>query len=364
MIVVSKIRWAINYLGWLYKYIRLSLGGNLLRDIKILSIEFSSVCNLRCKYCFIDQLDRDKFLDITIYEKLIKEIAENSKFKIKTMEWPISGEFLVYPKWREVIKITRQYMDRYPKFQPHIILNDNLMLMDEEKIDYILKSGVLKQIICSIDGHDAETFENMRPPAKFNRMKDNFNILVQKNNQLKDPVFIQINNGRDEHSSRVPFNRDMVDIFNQGDDVTFWYPKFWNESFNKKEKNFYPAKGFCTFVFNNVSLSANGHISKCCMDLKGSTVYADLSKHTLEEIWHSRSRKQFLGLMFKNRRDQIQGCSTCSITKTNNDNRFNNVSRIVKRNIVLPFKRKSYMTNVKLEETDLKSGKFISSVTS
>jgi radical SAM protein with 4Fe4S-binding SPASM domain len=124
--------------------------------------------------------------------------------------------------------------------------------------------------------------------------------------------------------------------------VTFWHPEYWNESFNKKAKQFYPAKGFCTFVFNNVTLSANGHISKCCMDLKGATVYADLSKNTLEEIWHSKARKQFLAMMFKNNRKNIQGCNTCSITRTNNDNRYTNIASVLKRQFILPVKRKSY----------------------
>ena len=134
----------------------------------------------------------------------------------------------------------------------------------------------------------------------------------------------------------------MVEIFEEGHDVTFWSPKFWNESFNKKDKQFFPAKGFCTFVFNNVTLSSNGHVSKCCMDLKGATVYADLAQYSLQEIWHSTLRKQFLDLMFKNKRDLIKGCQTCSITNTNNDNRFNNSIRILKRIFLLPSKRKKY----------------------
>ena len=116
-----------------------------------------------------------------------------------------------------------------------------------------------------------------------------------------------------------------------GDSVTFWRPKYWNDSFNKKDKKFYPAKGFCSFVFNNVTLASSGKISKCCMDLRGATVYADLNTHTLEEIWNSQMRRQFLGLMFANKRKDIKGCATCSITYTNNDNRYTNWMKRVRR---------------------------------
>jgi|GEM_PF-1335683 len=336
---INKVRWFFNYTSWLLKYVKRNLGFNTLRDIKILSIEFSSICNLRCKYCFIEKLERPKFLDIKIYEKLIKEVAENSRYKIRTIEWPVSGEFFVYPEYKQAIEITKKYMRANPHFRPHIILNENFMLFDEEKIEFILQSGIVKQIICSIDGHDAKSFEEMRPPAKFDVVLRNFRTLVRRNREFGHPIFIQINNGRDENSPGREFSEEMKEIFRESNDLTFWRPKFWNESFNKKEKHFYPANGFCTFVFNSVTLSASGFISKCCMDLKGTTAYADLRQNTLEEIWRSTIRKQFLTLMFKNQRKAIDGCKTCSITNTNNDNRYNNFYRIVKRKLFLPMMR-------------------------
>ena len=330
---IQKVMWLGNYPVWLYKYARLRMGLNTLKDIEILSVEFSSVCNLRCKYCFIDQLDRERFLDIAVYEKLIREIASNPKYKLKVMEWPISGEFFVYPKYKEAIEITRRYMQQYPNFRPHVILNENLALLNEEKIELLLTSGVLKQIICSVDGHDAATFEDMRPPAKFDRVLSNMRLLVRRNQELGNPVFVQVNNGRDDRSDGKPLSPEMQEIFNMGDSVTFWRPKYWNDSFNKKDRKFYPAKGFCSFVFNNVTLASSGKISKCCMDLRGATVYCDLRTHTLQEIWTSNVRRQFLDLMFRNQRGQIKGCDTCSITYTDNDNRYNNPLRVLKRKL-------------------------------
>jgi len=163
------------------------MGFNTLKDIKILSVEFSSVCNLRCKYCFIEQIDRSRFLDIGLYEKLIKEVAENPKYRIKVLEWPISGEFFVYKDYAKVIEITKKYWNANPHFRPHIILNVNLVLFDDERIDLVLNSGIVRQIICSIDGHDANTFEEMRPPAKFDKVRENFNTLIRKNKKLENP---------------------------------------------------------------------------------------------------------------------------------------------------------------------------------
>lgn len=323
--------WAGYYGVWLLRYLRLKLGFNTLGDIKILSVEFSSVCNLRCKYCFLEKLERPKTLDIKIYEKLIKEIAENPQYRIKVMDWPISGEFFVYPEFEKVIAITRQYMNEHPHFRPHVILNDNLVLMDERRADLILTSGVVRQLICSIDGHDGLTFEDMRPPAKFPVMLKNMRYLLKRNKELGHPVFIQINNGRDDRSQGKALCEEFKELFGEADYVTFWRPEYWNESFNKPQKVYKPAKSFCSFVFNNVTLSSSGFISKCCMDLKGATEYGDLKNNTLAQIWHSASRRHFLDLMFHNKRSELKGCGTCSITNTNNDNRYTSLIRKFKR---------------------------------
>ena len=321
---------------WWMQYLKLRCGFNALRDIKVLSIEFSSVCNLRCKYCFIEQNDRARFLDVLIYEKLIKEVAEDRRYRIQTIEWPSSGEFFVYPHFKQIVEITKKYIDANPHFRPHIILNDNLTLFNEKRVELILNSGIVKQVICSVDGHDAKSFEDMRPLAKFDKVLANFRRLVQRNRELGHPVWIQINNGRDEQSENQPLSDELREIFRSGDDVTFWQPKFWNDSFNKKTKQFFPEKGFCSFVFNDVGLSASGFIGKCGMDLKGATVYADLAKESLANIWHSQVRQQFLTLMFQNRRSAIPGCENCSIAYTNNDNRFNNIFRKIKRRFFRP----------------------------
>jgi len=329
--LAQKVIWSCHYCSWLFRYVRFSVGVNVLRDIKILSIEFCSVCNLHCRYCFIEKNERPKFLDFQVYEKLIREVAGNPKYRIKTMEWPISGEFLLYPEFRKVIEVTHRCMDEYAHFRPHIILNENLVLLDEEKIDFILKSATVRQIICSIDGHDAASFERLRPSAKFPVVLKNMHALLKRNEEMGHPVIIQINNGRDVDSLGQPLSNEFKELFRKADDVRFWQPKEWNESFHKSEGELSPAKGFCTFVFNNVSLSASGFVSKCCMDLKGSTDYADLRSNTLEKIWHSQARRQFLNLMFRNRRQALSGCSSCSITNTNNDNRYSNIFRTIRR---------------------------------
>jgi len=284
-----------------------------LRDIQVVSIEFCSICNLSCRYCFLDKKNRPAFLDIGIYKKLLDEICLNRQYHIKIMEWPISGCFFMHPGYKEIIVMTKEYKEKYPDFRPWIILNDNMMLFNEDNVEFVLKQGVVNQIICSIDGVGKGTFEYMRPNADFDTVLKNTDYLLRKNSEYGKKIVIQINNGRDEKSVGRKLDLRLKEIFNRADLVTNWEPVNWNVSFHKDQAGYTPYPFFCSFVFESVSLSASGAIIKCCMDLKEATSYGDFSKNTLESIWFSDQRQDFLRAMHEGKRHLIPGCDTCSI---------------------------------------------------
>ncbi len=264
-------------------------------------------------YCFLERKERPAFLDIGIYKKLLSEICGNKEYQIKVMEWPISGCFFLHPQYREIIEITNEYKEKYPYFRPWVILNDNMMLFSKDNIEFVLKQGVVNQIICSIDGVDKETFEYMRPKADFDKVLENTNYLLRKNSEYGKKIVIQINNGRDEKSVGRKLDLRLKEIFNRADLVTNWEPVNWNASFHKAQARYTPYPSFCSFVFESVSLSTSGVITKCCMDLKEETGYGDFSKNTLESIWFSDQRRVFLRAMREGKRHLIPGCDTCSI---------------------------------------------------
>lgn len=306
-------RTLINSQKYHKKYKRIISDQGSLSDIEVISIEFCSICNLSCRYCFLEKGNRQAFLDTDIYKKLLAEICENRKYRIKIMEWPISGCFFLHPQYRKIIEITKEYKEKYPHFRPWIILNDNMMLFDKDKIDFILKQGVVDQIICSIDGVNKETFEYMRVKADFETVLTNTDYLLRKNRECQDSVVIQINNGRDEKSAGIRLDSRLKEIFNRADLVTNWEPLNWNASFHKIQPRYTTYPFFCSFVFESVSLSTSGAIIKCCMDLKEATRYGDFSKNTLESIWFSEERRAFLRAMHEGKRHLIPGCGTCSI---------------------------------------------------
>ncbi|MBF0485476.1 MAG: SPASM domain-containing protein [Candidatus Omnitrophica bacterium] len=285
-----------------------------LRDIQCVSIEFCSVCNLRCRYCHLKQGDRSAYLSLNLYEKLLFELCGNKQYRQDIiMEWPISGCFFLHPQYKEIVRLTAGFKRRYPAFSPWVILNDNMMLFDEEKVDFILGQGVVKKIFCSIDGVNKESFEYMRPGAKFETVIKNTRYLLKKNKAAGHKVIIQVHNGNDDVSKKQCQDACYDEIFKEAHKVSQWEPRDWNDSFHTKSGAFSPRAGFCSFVFDSVTLSSSGAVIKCCNDLKEQTKYGDFSKDTLESIWRSQKRRDFLELMSKGERRKIPGCHNCSI---------------------------------------------------
>ncbi len=311
----------INSFKYSDKYKKLIFGHGSLKDIEVISIQFCAVCNLNCRYCFLEKRDRPAFLNLDIYKKLLFEICENRKYQIKIMEWPISGCFFLHPAHQEVINMTREYKERYPHFTPWIILNDNMMLFDKDKVDFILETDVIDQIICSIDGVDKETFERMRPNTDFNKVIENTLYLLDRKKKLQKKVVVQINNGLNKEClSKRPEPR-LREIFDKAGYVTRWEPVDWNESFHTDAPHYVSARHFCSFVFESVTLSTSGAILKCCMDLKELTKYGNFSKDSLESIWFSKKRESFLKMMYEGRRNSVPGCNNCSITYVSQNNK-------------------------------------------
>lgn len=303
---------------------RLRQGLADVREIEILSIEFAAVCNLDCAYCFLNRDNgRPHYLDPAIYRKLIAEIAGNPAYAIKTMEWPISGDFFMNKRWREFIDITRDAMDRHPSFRPWVVLNDNMMLFTPDRIGAVLDSGVVHQIICSLDGRDKDSAERMRPGAKYETLLTHIHALVDANHARGNKVVIEINNGTDALCRHLPVDPALQAVFDRVDRVRRWNPVNWNDSFTLAgDGGALPKSGYCSFVTNVVALSTSGKLIKCCMDLQESTAYADFTVHTLEQLWRGPERLAFMEKMGQGRRCDLPGCATCTISYTEDDNAF------------------------------------------
>lgn len=75
-----------------------------------LNIEFSSVCNLRCKLCSLDHSKPRKFISKEILEHFLINLLTDKRFsKVEVINLHNGGETLMHPKCTDMLKILRHY---------------------------------------------------------------------------------------------------------------------------------------------------------------------------------------------------------------------------------------------------------------
>jgi sulfatase maturation enzyme AslB (radical SAM superfamily) len=275
------------------------------------NIELASRCNLRCRYCALDPTRKEMLLDPLLFEKLCSNLRTGG-YKVNQFVLSHSGEALQHPYFFLFLKTIKDY--HAAGGSGTVYLDTNLMLLDKHNADLITKSGAIDVVVCSIDGYDRESFEHLRPPAKFDTVMENLNYLFE----LENRPDIHINNGNEtfilhEYSNEFKYliarAEKMVcyEFHDWGGQIhpTPLMQRLYGPSFN-------PPKGLCKFAFRNVVLLSDGTIGKCCRDLNGLTTYGDLKTNSLKEILNSRRRKFDLLKMYLQQRGRVAGCNNCT----------------------------------------------------
>jgi len=308
MSIINKI----NYLNQIRKYYLTMLGFDRREEIKKVNFEPCAVCNINCAYCnFEHKNNREKFLDKYVFLKVLSELYVGP-YNLKQISLSQSGEVLLHPDFKELVRMLKTYKDLGLRTK-RIVMNTNLMLLTEDIIDFLLDIDVFTIISCSIDGKNKESFERLRKGADYDKCMKNFLHLVRKKSiRNNKKLEIRVNNGNDIHSNKLYYDDDFFNTIYLADKVIKYDFHDWNGNIDVEGYKPSVNKGFCQFMFNTVLITTDGGVAKCCNDLNASTVYGNIKSKTLNEVYHSDRRKEYLKLMYNNKRYMVKGCEKCT----------------------------------------------------
>lgn len=293
----------------LYRLARVFAGRE--KHLAQVNIELASKCNLRCRYCALDPTRKELFLDPMLFETLCSDIRTGG-YNVNRFVLSHSGEALQHPYFCLFLKLLNDY--RAAGGSGTTYLDTNLMLLDKQKANIITKSKAIDVIVCSIDGYDRESFERLRPPAKFDTILENLNYLFS----LENRPDICINNGNTTRNLHK-YSNEFQGLIAKAEETVYYEFHDWGGQIQPTPlmqklygPSFNPPKGLCRFAFRNVVLLSDGTIGKCCRDLNGLTTYGDLKTNSLKEILNSRRRKFDLLKMYLQQRGRVAGCENCT----------------------------------------------------
>lgn len=233
---------------------------------KIVSLQLTNRCNLRCKHCCVDA-----------GEKKIKELTtiEMKKVLDKIIEWnPINimlsgGEPMIRTDFFELL----DYLSL--NYTGNIILSTNSLLINEKKVDTLVKK--CKHFEISIDGVDEETCATVRGKGVFEKVCSNIKLLKEhgakqinlsmvfsdKNEHLKSQ-FYKLNEQLGTNPvcrifsavGRGAINKEL--FTNKNDDETYIPKEYLSKNY---EKPF--SIGICSAGKRELFIGCDGNVYPC-----------------------------------------------------------------------------------------------------
>jgi len=179
-------------------------------------------------------------------------------------------------------------------------IHTNATLLTEE-ISKKLLSSSLTFITFSFDGCSPEIYEQLRPPAKFEKVKSNIKQyldLRRKGGDRGPHTTVEIIRMKDTSSQIQEFVAEWK--ISGVDNVNITEYMMWLDSVNDRRIESFPNHGYrpCGEPFNHGCILSDGTVVPCCMDVNGKMPLGNITESSFREIWlgdeYRRLRTQML----------------------------------------------------------------------
>jgi len=135
----------------------------------VVRMDTINLCNLRCKMCYysFDYRRKREQMDLSLFRKIAAEVFPKTRF----LYLSCATEPLMNKQFAEFVRITGQHKVPFTSFCT------NGQLLSEDVVAASIEAG-LSEIIFSIDGATAATYEAIRRGGKWERLLANLELLV------------------------------------------------------------------------------------------------------------------------------------------------------------------------------------------
>jgi MoaA/NifB/PqqE/SkfB family radical SAM enzyme len=152
-----------------------------LRDM-VVRLDTTNLCNLRCTMCYYsaDANRKRDDMDPALFRRIMDQLAP----RLRMFYLSCATEPLMNKKFVEFLRITGEYEIPFTSFCT------NGLLMNEEVADSCIRSKI-SEVIFSVDGATAETYERIRVGGKWERLLPRIDLLAERKRAAKS-VFPEI----------------------------------------------------------------------------------------------------------------------------------------------------------------------------
>ncbi|MEO5787816.1 MAG: radical SAM protein [Gelidibacter sp.] len=166
-------------------------------------------CNLRCKMCYFTDADYVKTLKGQFREDELNQVAKTIFNRALKLQIGCGTEPTLYKDLVKVVELGKTYK------VPYISITTNANLLDEEKIEALLKAG-LNEFTLSLHGVHKESYENFMQKASYEKFHNSFKAFEKLKKQYDFKVRINYTFNKDNFYELADFfkhfNGESFDI--------------------------------------------------------------------------------------------------------------------------------------------------------
>lgn len=247
-----------------------------------INVELTSRCNKNCWMCGRRKIDKEYpelaleygDMDFKLVEKIAEQLPSNIVVQLHN-----NGEALLYPQFGEAVRLFGRQI-------ANIVTNGKLLV---EKADEIIDN--LDTMAVSIIENDPEADEQYMILEEFLSIKGG-----------KKPFTVLRLNGEVDPERYKKLGLVMA--------TRILHSPLG--SFNYKKNPTIPEIGICLDFLNHLAINRKGKVSICVrFDPNGNGVIGNANQDSLEDIWNSSKRLEWLKYHMQGKRDKVPLCSYC-----------------------------------------------------
>lgn len=288
----------------------------------ILQVQTLSFCNGNCSFCpypsFSTRLPQGKMAWKT-YQSIVSECSTFPA--LKTFTPMLQNEPLVD---RDIFEYIHYFKEKN-RGKTQVELVTNGYLLTPKVITHLLHSPIDKFII-SLNSHFKETYEQLMPGFKFDKVIHNINNLLSHNlNNIRLVIrFLETSQNRKEIPQALRYWRKrgvrtevLPFINNRANTIdidSFKPPKSGRIKDRIKRALFlYFSRKCCFLPFFHMNVLFNGDIILCCNDWGRKSILGNVNEQSLVDIWNSEKANQIRRNILRREYEAIEACKACSV---------------------------------------------------
>jgi len=290
-----------------------------------LSIEPTNRCNLHCPECpsGMNLLTRVKgIIDLALYQNLVDQLSPTLYY----LNLCFQGEPYIHPQFTEMVRVAKSK-------KIYVSTSTNGHFMTPENVRTTLESG-LDKLIISLDGTDAETYEQYRAGGNFNEVITGIKEIVnqKKARGTKKPkvilqfLVLKTNQHQIKHIRQLGkgLGVDKVELKTaQFYDFKEGNPLMPDGRFSRYKKIKTDQEGHpryeirnrlpnhCFRMWSSSVITWNGTVVPCCFDKDARYRIGNVKEQTFIKTWKNEAYREFRKKILSSRKS-IDICTNCT----------------------------------------------------